>query len=306
MNSESRVPEQGAPDTPLGAIPFLFLPRRDLFARRAERLRELSPGHSLEGYLRFLALIADCQQRALDRMPEHPPFGKAAEAAGSVDPRRASLATRPRDPSWREGLALVLEGLRAAPLPDAARLAISGLLAADPALWEKGADRILAGQWEEVPAAEYPLLGAGLQLHWVRLALALEDPPSLRLGETTACPVCGSPPAAGVVRACGAERGLRYLCCALCGSQWYLERIKCGGCTATGAIDYFALEGSDGAVKAESCGECGGYLKLLYLEKESRMDPLADDLASLGLDLLMERQGRGRLGANLLFHPGRI
>jgi FdhE protein len=40
------------------------------------------------------------------------------------------------------------------------------------------------------------------------------------------------------------------------------------------------------------------------LEKDSQVEAIADDLASLALDLLLEREGRLRAGLNLLFHPG--
>ena len=34
------------------------------------------------------------------------------------------------------------------------------------------------------------------------------------------------------------------------------------------------------------------------------LDPTADDLATLALDLLVDEQGYARSGPNLLFHPG--
>ncbi len=38
------------------------------------------------------------------------------------------------------------------------------------------------------------------------------------------------------------------------------------------------------AVKAESCGDCGTYLKILYQEKDPKVEAVADNLASLILD----------------------
>lgn len=69
MNSEVRVLEPGQLETFRGELRFLFLPGRDLFARRAERLRQLSKGHSLGEYFAFLAILADAQQDALDQFP---------------------------------------------------------------------------------------------------------------------------------------------------------------------------------------------------------------------------------------------
>jgi FdhE protein len=110
--------------------------------------------------------------------------------------------------------------------------------------------------------------------------------------------VCASPPVASIVRI-GAEQGLRYLHCSLCGSEWHMVRAKCSNCESTRNITYYAIEGDNGAVKAEACGDCGAYLKILYLDKDPLLDPTADDLASLALDLLMDGTGVQRSGPNL-------
>lgn len=68
-------------------------------------------------------------------------------------------------------------------------------------------------------------------------------------------------------------------------------------------IAYFNIEGGDDAVKAEACDECNSYLKILYLEKNMALDPIADDLASLALDILMDEAGYQRSGPNLLLFP---
>jgi FdhE protein len=83
-----------------------------------------------------------------------------------------------------------------------------------------------------------------------------------------------------------------------------MVRVKCSNCEATQGISYYSLEGSNGAVKAESCAECNSYLKLLYLGKDGAMEAMADDLASLALDMLMDEAGKSRSGPNLFFHPG--
>jgi FdhE protein len=83
-----------------------------------------------------------------------------------------------------------------------------------------------------------------------------------------------------------------------------MVRVKCSNCEATQGISYFSLEGSNGAVKAESCAECNTYLKLLYLARDGAMEAMADDLATLPLDMLMYEAGKARSGPNLFFHPG--
>ncbi len=58
-------------------------------------------------------------------------------------------------------------------------------------------------------------------------------------------------------------------------------------------------------MKAEACEECRGYLKIVNMEKDPLVDPVADDLATLGLDVLMDEAGYERAGPNFLFVPGR-
>jgi FdhE protein len=39
-------------------------------------------------------------------------------------------------------------------------------------------------------------------------------------------------------------------------------------------------------------------------EKDPSMDPFADDLNTLALDMLVDEKGYARTGPNLLFYPG--
>jgi FdhE protein len=67
---------------------------------------------------------------------------------------------------------------------------------------------------------------------------------------------------------------------------------------------HFMIEGSSGAVKAETCDECGTYLKIMYMDKELHVDPVADDLASLALDLKVGDNGLLRSGPLLFLATG--
>ena len=52
------------------------------------------------------------------------------------------------------------------------------------------------------------------------------------------------------------------------------------------------------AAKAESCEVCRSYRKLYRLDKQQYADPVADDLASLALDILVGEAGYARAGHN--------
>jgi FdhE protein len=305
MNTEPRILAPGRMEAPAGEIRFLFLPGRDLFAARAERFRHLAEGHSLGDYLAFLASLSEAQQVALN---QYPPMSlpDPEEQAQCREHGMPLLGARslPRYPAWRDGLTMILRRINEADLPAAARETVAGLINEGEAGLEEMADSILAGDPAGIPPQKLPFVAAALQVYWVYMASSMEEQAFSRLEEGGVCPVCGSYPVAGIVRSGGAEHGLRYLCCSLCAAQWHMVRIKCSNCESTHGIDYYTLEGSNGAVKAESCDNCGAYLKLLYLEKDSRMEAMADDLATIALDMLMEKEGKARVGLNLFFHPG--
>lgn len=80
----------------------------------------------------------------------------------------------------------------------------------------------------------------------------------------------------------GARLGkLRYLHCALCNTRWYAVRARCTACDSDGKVHYQQLEGGPAGVHAETCDACHSYLKILFLEQDPALDPVADDLASL-------------------------
>ena len=305
MNAESRIIEPSQIQPPAGQIRFLIPAGRDLFARRADRFRQLAQGHSLGDYLAFLALLADAQQAALNRFPALPLPGPNEQALCRQH-GMPLLAARSwaRDPAWRAGLAMILQQMNAAPLPPAACASITSLLQATEIGLENMADCILAGDLGEVSPQVVPFVAAALQVYWMKMASALGEDAFGRLEQGGLCPVCGSHPNIGIVHNGGAEQGLRYLSCSLCATQWHMVRLTCSWCESTHGINHYAVEGSSGAVKAECCDDCNTYLKLLYQEKDHQMDAMADDLATLALDVLMDQEGRSRCGPNLFFHPG--
>ena len=96
-----------------------------------------------------------------------------------------------------------------------------------------------------------------------------------------------------------APTAARFCACSLCGTLWNYVRIKCTLCGSTKGIGYQEIEGGPGTVKAETCDSCGCYVKILHQHKDPALDPVADDVATLGLDLLV-REGGYRRGS---FNP---
>jgi FdhE protein len=75
-------------------------------------------------------------------------------------------------------------------------------------------------------------------------------------------------------------------------------RITCAHCGSTKDIAYQGIDGESGAVRAETCDACGTYTKIFDTEKEPGLEPLADDLATIGLDVMVDEAGWRRAQPN--------
>lgn len=273
--------------------PLRLPPGASLFLRRAERLAALGPGHAAGDFLQLMGRVCALQGRVAGEL-RLSPNGRDLPAT------RPLSVEAPPPPEWREVLSRLLAGLGGAEMPEAAQRAIQELQRSEAGPREALAGRVLRGELavEELAAATF--VGAALQVAYGCLATAL--PAGLPRPDDGACPVCGSPPVAGLVL--GDDR-LRYLCCSLCGAEWNLPRLHCAVCRKQDHVGYLSVEGDAGPARAEVCRECRVYTKLLYVEKAPRLEVGADDLATLALDLLVAEEGYRRNGRNLLLATAR-
>jgi FdhE protein len=299
------VIQPGTIEPPAGGLPVLRLPERHLFETRAARLEALASGHALGDYLRFLASVARAQHAALALvrgvlLPDAECLTQCREHG--MPPLGAQGWTR--SPLWRTVLRQILTELAAGTLPAAARETIERLQQLDDASVERLADRLLAGDFAGLDRASAPFIAAALQVYWLHMATSLGSAAFAPLPTPHLCPVCGSEPVASVVRIGGAEQGLRYLQCSLCSAEWHAVRIKCVYCDSTKGISYYGIEGGNAAIKAERCDQCDSYLKILYMEKDPSVDAVADDVASVALDVLMAESGMARGGLNYFLIGG--
>jgi FdhE protein len=99
---------------------------------------------------------------------------------------------------------------------------------------------------------------------------------------------------AGVISPGGTKFGHRHLHCSLCATAWRYVRVRCVHCGSTDKISFRQLAGTS-YLRAECCESCHGYSKVFYVEKARPVEPLADDLASLGLDVLVGEEGFARV-----------
>lgn len=283
--------QPGEIEAAAGRIPELLLPPADLFLSRARRLEQLAEGHPLGDYLRFVARLAWAQQTSLNAGPaaELPAPERLAQCREHqmppLSPAGLGLPNGWRDTA-RELARTVLPSL-----PATGQAALESVLEKQDAWLDEQALQLLEGNMSGLDTAVAPIIGAALQVHWTRLARQLKPTQVARPEHPNLCPVCGAHPVSSVVRIGGAENGLRYLHCTLCNSEWHVVRAKCSNCDNTRGIAHYHLEGGNKAVQAESCPECQSYLKIVQQEKDPLADPVADDLATLTLDLLMDEAG---------------
>ena len=157
-----------------------------------------------------------------------------------------------------------------------------------------------SGEFHPGDSAILPFVAAALQIELARWAAGLNPGNLGRSAEPGRCPVCGGWPVASVLRTAGEASGLRYLHCGFCASEWQFPRIQCIQCGSGEHIAYHGIDGADPAVQAETCDACHIYLKRIDRDKSPDADPLADDLATLAMDVLLNEQGDQRFGFNPL------
>jgi len=310
-----RILERGQIETLASrSIPRVRLPdRAGVFAARARRLRTLAQGSALEGYLQFLAILVAAQQQALsDFRPRLPSAEQIQQAAEFAMPPTPATAWQ-RDAQWLALLrALAAEVASGAAMPEALANICGQIIAAPDAHLDAQASALLSAQDDAIDLATAPIIMAALQVYWVGLGAAFESADRIKLLDVPGvCPLCGTLPVASIVCANAPYQGYRYLHCALCETQWHMVRAQCSSCGADGKhlayhtlLAHDAIENAaavkDAAVRAETCDACHSYRKIVYQENDIAVDPVADDVATLALDLLLAEKGLHRASGNPL------
>jgi FdhE protein len=318
------------------AIPRLLLPQpASLYSARAERLRQLAAGNvhgipvedGLRGYLALMACVAEAQHTVAGAIGREgvalPDQASLSLAHDHNMPPLPATGTRPA--AWRAVFAQLLDALAAAKdAPPQLAAALATLRATPEAELEGIADAILGSFADGADPLRAPFVAAALQVSWSNMAAQLDEAWAQPLMTSTLCPVCGSHPVASVVRIGGQSQGYRYLHCSICESEWHMVRVKCSHCESTAKIAYQGVidkendpteaniaaaragesipKGSDPTrvARAETCDDCGTYRKIFNQEHDFDVDAVADDLASMMLDVLVSEAGYARASGNPL------
>jgi FdhE protein len=307
MTPEEIVSQSGAEP------PFLRFPERQtFFAEREMRLRQLARGHALEGYLEFLATVVKQQQVLLrDATGMALPDG-AFEKSRQEGRPFLDHTTLERPAAWRQMARDLAREVRKQ-APESTHAMLERVIEARDEWLDEQAEGLLSGAFDIIDVAAAPVVGAALQVVFTHMLIAVRaahgDDLAVfgRVNDQTSCPCCGSLPTASITRSHGASFGQRYLQCSLCGLEWNMPRAQCTHCNSTKvAYHSLALADQDEAtaakakVLAETCEDCGHYLKIMHSDRDPFLDPVADDVASLTLDLMVSEAGRQRHGVNFL------
>jgi FdhE protein len=298
----------GEPSGGVKAPPALILPDpASRFARSAVRLEALMAGHPMAEWLAYMARLARAQHVVATTLrPFTGPEGIAVERA--VAARLPPLAAdgHRRNDALREGLAMLLDTLDDRASPAAARAVVTSLRGREPEAVETLADRFLLRGVDAADAGAALYVTAALQVYFTRAAADLPAASLRLLPQRGLCPCCGSTPVSGVVTASGPTPGARYLYCSLCATAWNHVRAVCITCGEARGLSLEGIEDDAGPVRAETCNLCHTYAKMLYQVHDIGVDPFADDLASISLDLLVGEAGWARHAPNplLLVAPG--
>ena len=300
-----QAPQDRHPDRPEGEIPPLLFPQlKSLYARRAGRLRQLAEKNPLGDYLRFAAVVASAQVIVLYDHPLQVDLQARLADSVRLGTPPLDVATLPRDGHWQRLLQSLIAELKPE-MSGQALAVLENLEKASASELEAMAQSLLRHEFAQVNSDSSPFIWAALSLYWAQMAALIPGHARAEAGDPQPfCPVCGSVPVCGVVHLASGSEGTRYLHCNLCESEWHVQRNQCSNCGQDKRLHYWSLEGVNAAVKTESCGDCGTFLKLLQQQTDPAVEPVADDLASLVLDARMEQEGFARSSINPFLFPG--
>ena len=286
-----------------GSVPFARLPSPGrLFSERAARLTALANGHPLGGYLAFLARIAEAQAVVQTEQAGTTLRPSPAELAMHTEHGMPPLSARllRDDPAFLVGFDRLLACVALDDAPEASRASRDALRAATPDDRLDLAAQIFDGAFPLERMGECVFAAAALQVYLAGQAASL-DVATLKPVADGVCPSCGGAPVASLIVAWTPADKARYCACALCGTLWNQVRIRCTACGSGEGVSYYGLDEVSKDVQIETCTICHSYIKHLHQHRDPALDPVADDVASYGLDLKIAEEGFRRAGLNPLF-----
>lgn len=284
-----------------GSVPFVRLPDpARLFADRARRFAALAIDHPLGAYLGFMARIAEAQAKVQTERAIAPllPPDLGLRLEHGMPALARNLVTD--DPACLACIDALIATVDLTSAPAATAIARDAVHAASAEDRLDLATQIFDGAFPVERMAECVFVAAGLQVYLAACAAVL-DRKALKPVADGVCPACGGAPTASLIVSWTPADKARYLSCSQCGTLWNHVRIRCTACGSGEGVSYYGLDEVSKDVQVETCTTCHSYLKHLHQHRDAALDPVADDIASYGLDLKIAEEGFRKAGLNLLF-----
>jgi FdhE protein len=304
------------PSSPM-AVPTASRTRRESccpfavrFSASAQAAFEtLAASHPMADFLRTMGAIAHAQQDALVARRSQPVADAALAASRDYGMPPLSAQSHERSAQWRDDLRDIAQAMKSHAGGSVAS-ALDTLSALDTPALEALADRVLAATrstttppWSRSSAPRCRSISRGSLPRWTR-----------RPSSIATCPA--SARCARRVRweASFASAANRPIC-----ATWSARFARPSGISRVSSVQFLrhrqrrAVPGGHTAgAKADRRPDARRGLRrvqelpedLLSGKRSRQLEPYADDLATLALDLLVDEQGFARSGPNLLFHPG--
>ncbi len=154
--------------------------------------------------------------------------------------------------------------------------------------------------WDEGRPATEDYLSRAILRPYVETLRVVNRAPA-RIHRHGRCPFCGGGPWIAARREGGDLEGARrMLGCALCGTEWMFQRVRCPSCFEEDPTRLPSFSSDRHAnVRVEACETCRRYMKSLDLSLDARPIPEVDDLLSISLDLWAVEQGFTRIEPGL-------
>lgn len=159
-------------------IPPLLFPRlKNVYNRRAERLRELAENNPLGDYLRFAALIAHAQEVVLYDHPLEMDLTARIKEANDRGKPPLDIHVLPRDKHWQKLLHSLIAELKPEMSGPALAVIENPEKASEQEL-EQMASALFASDFASVSSDKAPFIWAALSLYWAQMASLIRAKPA--------------------------------------------------------------------------------------------------------------------------------
>lgn len=294
MSHTAEIPMVPGSESPLELKPLKAVDPNAVYHRRAQRLLSLAKDSPLADYFELCRRVVAIQAR----LAVEADFGQLL-AWGKDEATPLSRLGSEADSYWQGLLQQLLSDLLPQVDEDMARV-LRLLMQQSPEQLTSWGNALRQGHMSAVPARFSLFIWAAMGVYWSHWApMVIRRIDQRKVAQQSLCPICGWHPVASVI-VDEPRAGLRYLHCSLCESEWHYIRAHCTSCGQDKEMTLWSFDDANAQVRIESCDECHGYTKMLFVEKSPLMDVAADDLATLMLDSELNAKGFGATTVNPL------